>query len=328
MRGPAVLTLLLVLGLIAGVAVAEEVATCNNPDASLDALVQAGCPLNADQIARAMDNPVGELISLPISYERKTVTEPFFGTSHVIENIRVTPTFPVNLGIDWSLVNRVSFNFPRVPVNSGALSGIQFGAGDLGLSFGGATPTLADLAGSTTGFGDLAYVGLFTPRETVKIANGKFIWGLGPTIILPTATNELLGQGKYQAGIAGVAAYLGETWTLGVFPQHWWSIAGDDRRPEVSRTNIQYFISRKLPDQWSIGMTPVVAINWNAQGGPQVDFPIGIGLNKTMFLGQLPVRFGVEYQYYLTSSGGVDPKSALKFSISSAVPAALLRNRR
>ena len=76
------------------------------------------------------------------------------------------------------------------------------------------------------------------------------------------------------------------------------------------------------------GMTPVVAINWNAQGGPQVDFPIGIGLNKTMFLGQLPVRFGVEYQYYLTSSGGVDPKSALKFSISSAVPAALLRNRR
>jgi len=327
MRGLAVLSMSLVLGLTAGALTAQGSVACGDKDVSLDALVQAGCSLSAEQIAAAMDNPVGELISLPVAYERKTVTEPFFGTSHVIENIRVTPTFPVNLGLDWSLVNRVSFNFPRVPINAEGLPGMQFDAGDLDLSFGGTVPTLADFARSTAGFGDLAYVGLFTPRDTVKVASGKLIWRIGPTIILPTATNELLGQGKYQAGIAGVAAYLGEVWTLGLFPQHWWSIAGDGRRPEVSRSSIQYFISRKLPDQWSIGMTPTVAINWNARGGLQVDLPVGIGLNKTVFLGQLPVRFGIEYQHYLTSPDGLHPQSAIKLSISSAVPAALLRGR-
>ncbi len=298
-----------------------------DPGSTLDALLQAGCELTSDQISRAMDNPVGEMVSVPLVYERKTVTEPFFGTEQVIENVKLIPTFPIRLNDRWSLVNRVVLSFPKVPINSDALSNVSFDANGLNFGITGLAPTPADLAGSTRGFGDITYVGLFTPNETTPIGNGKLIWAIGPTFIFPTASEDFLGQGKYQAGIASALAYLGEEWTLGLFPQHWWSFAGDDNRPDVSRTNIQYFVYRKLPNQWSIGASPTISINWNGIGGTEVDVPIGIGVNKTAFVGKLPVRFSLEYHDYITTSNGINPESSIKFSISPAVPAAFLRNR-
>ena len=97
----------------------------------------------------------------------------------------------------------------------------------------------------TSGFGDLAYVGVFSPKQPIRFANGgKMVWGFGPTAMFPTAEKDVLGTGKYALGPAFVAAYLGEDWTLGFFPQHWWSVGGDSRRKDVSLTNIQYFIRR------------------------------------------------------------------------------------
>ena len=318
------------MALIAGQVSAQSACTDElvaDLGSTLDALLQAGCELTSDQISRAMDNPVGEMVSVPLVYERKTVTEPFFGTEQVIENVKLIPTFPIRLNERWTLVNRVVLSFPKVPVDADALSNVSLDADGLNLGITGTPPNPADFAGSTTGFGDLTYVGLFTPNETTPIGNGKLIWAIGPTFIFPTASEDFLGQGKYQAGIAGALAYLGEDWTLGLFPQHWWSFAGDDNRPDVNRTNVQYFVYRKLPDQWSIGASPTVSINWNAQGGTEVDVPIGIGVNKTAFIGKLPVRFSVEYHDYVTHSSGINPEASIKFSISPAVPAAFLRNR-
>jgi len=41
-----------------------------------------------------------------------------------------------------------------------------------------------------------------------KVSSGV-IWGAGPTFIFPSATNDALGQGKYQAGPAAVGLYKG-----------------------------------------------------------------------------------------------------------------------
>lgn len=295
--------------------------------ATLDALLAAGCELTPDQISRAMDNPVGEMISIPFNYERRTISEPFFGSEQVIETITVIPTVPVNINDNWALVNRVALVFPRLPVDADALSNAGLDANSLSFGIGSAPVDLSTFSGETTGFGDLTYVGLFTPRETTPLGNGRLIWALGPTAVLPTASEDFLGQGKYQLGVAGVAAYLGEDWTLGLFPQHYWSVGGDVDRAEVNRTNIQYFIYRKLPNRWSIGASPTIAIDWTDDDDPKVDFPIGLGINKTAFISGVPVRFGLEYQHYLTENDGINPENGIKFSISAAAPAAIVRDR-
>lgn len=45
-----------------------------------------------------------------------------------------------------------------------------------------------------SGLGDIALVSLLSPAKPTS----GFIWGAGPTVIFPTATNAILGQGKYQ----------------------------------------------------------------------------------------------------------------------------------
>ena len=152
----------------------------------------------------------------------------------------------------------------------------------------------------TSGFGDLTYVGVFSPKEPIRFAGGgKMVWGFGPTAMFPTAEEDVLGTGKYSLGPAFVAAYLGEDWTLGLFPQHWWSVGGDSDRKDVSLTNIQYFIQRSIPgpEQWRIGMTPNVTVNWKAEGGNKVTFPIGLGAGRIFNFGKLPVRISGEIQY-------------------------------
>jgi len=62
--------------------------------------------------------------------------------------------------------------------------------------------------------------------------------------VFPTVSREALGQVKWQAGPAAVGVFLGEKWLFGVFPQHWWSFAGDDGRPAINQSEIQYFVIR------------------------------------------------------------------------------------
>lgn len=290
-------------------------------DVSLDAAVDAGCQLSAAQISDLMDNPVGELISIPIQIDQLTVEEPFSGRELTIETTKLIPTFPMSLGEDWILVNRVVLPFVDVPVDSSA--------GDLG--FRPDTPLLVGepmgtdpFTGSTSGFGDLAYVGLITPRETISRDNGKVIWAVGPTFVLPTAEEDLLGQGKYQLGPAFALGYLGQRWTVGALAQHWWSVAGDDDRSSVNQTNIQYFVSYKLPNQWSIGASPNISIDWSGSGSPAVNLPIGIGINKTTFFGKLPVRIGLEATHYIVHDNAVKPEWGARLSFTAVVPSAFL----
>ena len=294
-------------------------------ETSLDDVVDAGCKLTADQISRLMDNPVGEMVTVPVQYDRVTVKEPVFGTKQDIETVNVIPTFPVRMG-DWNLVNRVVLSFPTVPVDADAFRNAALLPDGSGVTLDGPPLTVDPFAGSTTGFGDVTYIGLFTPKKTIPLANGKLIWAAGPTVTLPTASKDILGQGKVQAGPAAAVAYLGKDWTLGIFPQHRWSIGGDGGRKDVSQTNIQYFVYRKLPDQWSIGASPNISIDWEADDGPAVNLPVGIGINKTTFIGKIPARFSLEASYYtIRSDNGLSPEWGLRFSIAPAIPAAFLR---
>lgn len=300
-------------------------ATCNElllqEDVRLEDAVGAGCQLSPDQISRLIDNPVGEIVSLPLQFDQISVTEPVTGQDVTLETMKLIPTFPVSFGDDWSLVNRVVIPSVKLPIDSGAMT--MFGTRpDIGLIEG--TPPNDPFSGSTSGLGDLAYVGLFTPRETRRTATGKIIWAVGPTAILPTADEDILGQGKYQLGPAFAYGYLGERWTVGALAQHWWSIGGDSDRSSVNQTNIQYFYYYRLPNQWSIGASPNISLDWTASGSPAVNLPIGIGINKTFFFGKLPVRVGLEVTRYVEHEGLVEPDWGIRLSISPAVPSAFL----
>ena len=55
-------------------------------------------------------------------------------------------------------------------------------------------------------------------------------------------------------------------------------------------------------------MTPNIQIDWNADSDNRVSFPIGIGTIGMFRIGRLPIRWGVEAQYYPIKPSDVAPE--------------------
>jgi hypothetical protein len=273
-----------------------------DPFADLKEVVKAGCTPSQEQIAKLLDNPVANFVSIPFQYDYVTVEgSPVTGTK-TVQRLQVTPTFPLSLGSNWSLINRVVFPIQSVPFNKGFGGCIGMAPSEI-LSCPSLPGALQDPFDRTTGFGDVVYAGLVAPSKSTKIQStgGVFVWGVGATSMFPTASEKVVGTGKYSLGPTGVVAYLGKEWTVGVFPQHWWSVAGDGNRGDVNLTNIQYFIFYAPPGwdrnaAWKIGMSPNISIDSTARGS-KVTLPIGLGAGRMVALGPLPLNIHGEVDY-------------------------------
>ncbi len=147
-----------------------------------------------------------------------------------------------------------------------------------------------------TGLGDVQLLTLVGPNR-----GGGLVWGAGGTFVFPTATDDALGKEKYQAGPAAMLFYIGKPWVGGAMVQHWNSVAGEDDRDDINRTEIQYTIRRSIPGAMSIGMGPTVSVDWEEDSDNQLTFPVGLGLTKTMRWGKIPVKVRGEVHYSVIS---------------------------
>ncbi len=298
-------------------------------NADLKAEVKAGCKPTEAQIGQLMNNPVANLVMFPLQNDYTRVKGGPIDNYKDVNRTQFIPTFPVKLSDDWNLINRISFPLVSEPVNK-HIGGL-FGDTPQQIAQDPRTASVInDPFSRTTGMGDITYVGLVAPSQTTRLSNGgALVWGVGATVMFPTASQAVLGTGKYSAGPTAVLAYLGKDWTAGVFPQQWWSFASSKKnRADVNMTNIQYFIQRKLDDagKWHIGMSPNIAINWNAQGGGnKVNLPVGLGVNYTTTLAGIPIKYGFEVQYSVIQQSSMPgARWNYRFVILPAVPKFLL----
>lgn len=225
---------------------------------------------NLEEINRKLENPMTNLWSL-IVQENFSLNKGELVNGTIKSNtFFFQPALPVPVSDDLIFIGRPVFPVVTRPVFSVDGSVEEY----------------------KTGFGDIQAFTAVGPNRT----DGK-VWGAGATFIFPTASDDLFGQGKWQAGPALLYFYLGRPWTLGVFAQHWWSFAGDDNRDDLCRTDIQYVCRRQIPGAWSIGMGPTITINWKADEGNRVTLPIGLGVTKTIRIGSTPIKMRIEPQY-------------------------------
>lgn len=269
--------------------------------ADLKEVVKAGCTPSQAQIAKLLDNPVGNFIAVPFQLDAIEFEGPFEGKSKTVERFQIVPMFPISLGSGWNLINRAVFPWLSVPVNRAFGSCVGYAPG--WISTCPAFPDLlADPFDPTGGFGDVVYVALASPKKPIRKSptGGAVIWGAGVTSMFPTASAEVLGTGKLGLGPAAVVGYLGKKWSFGALAQQWWSVAGPSSRDDVSLTNVQYFAFYTPPwgekSEWRIGMSPNISVNWEAKGD-KVVVPVGLGISRMMQAGKLPLRVLLEADY-------------------------------
>ena len=91
--------------------------------------------------------------------------------------------------------------------------------------------------GKTTqeGWSDMKLTLFVTPDRSL----GEHMhWGIGPTFILPTASDDLLGTEKYSVGPSIGIFRQDETWTTGMTLSHAWDVEGDSDAPGICLTRM------------------------------------------------------------------------------------------
>ena len=335
--------LLLVLG---GAVHAEEVSEeCRefreDDRADLGEVLRAGCEPTLAQMSALMDNPVGNVAMLFTQFDtfRLTNDEVPGLDAEYQHNYMGILQFPKGITKDWNLISRLVWNVPSVPLDQDKIDDVMKspmpqlaaptfqpagGGPNQPPSAGGQFLPIEAFSGRTTGFGDLYYVGLFSPKKAISHASGaSSVWGLGFDLAFPTASEDILGDGKYSAGPSALYVYLGKKWKVGGLVQQYFDFAGDGDRDDVNLTNLQYLYYYSLTPTMSIGAGPNIIANWEADSDNRFTVPIGIGINKTFQLGKVPVRVGVEFHYNVVRPDTVGSDWDLRFFIIPAVPSAM-----
>jgi hypothetical protein len=248
------------------------------------------------EIDRKLNNPLTDLWSLTLQNNTSVKTGDAVDGSEVSNNFFFQPFMPFEMGDDGKVMLTLRPVFPWVtqPV---------FSASDPRNS-----------SGHESGLGDIQLLTLAGP------SHGKgLVWGAGATFKFPTASDDVLGQGKYQAGPAAMLFHMGKPWTLGLLAQHWESFAGEDYRADTSQSDIQYIIRRSIPGAMSIGMGPTITIDWEAEPENRVTLPIGLGITKTARWGKTPVKLRAEIHYSIIKPEDYGTEWNLRLQITPVI---------
>lgn len=188
---------------------------------------------DADDLAKQLQNPIASLISVPFQGNLDFGVGPADGTRFTLN---IQPVIPLSISEDWNLIARVI-----LPVIS-------------------QTDVFGD-SGSQTGLGDAVISGFFSPKAPTA---GGLIWGAGPVLLLPTATDDLLGAKKFGLGPTAVGLKQIGDYTVGALINHIFSVAGDDDRPDVNATFFQPFVARNFTGGYALAVNTELTQNWDA----------------------------------------------------------------
>lgn len=250
--------------------------------------VAPGAARAADEdLAQQLANPVASLISVPFQFNYDDGIGPGGDGSRLLLNFQ--PVIPFSLGEDWNLISRTI-----VPIvdQSDIFPG----------------------AGSQTGLGDTVLSLFLSPKAPTA---GGIIWGVGPVFLLPTATDDLLGTGKWGIGPTGVVLMQQGPWTVGGLANHIWSVAGDKDRADINRTFLQPFASFTTPDAWTFTLQTETTYNWETE---EWAVPVNVVASKVMTVGDQPVSFFGGLRYWAQSSDGGPEGWGLRFGATLLFP--------
>jgi len=219
-----------------------------------------------EELRKEAQNPIASLISVPF---QNNINFPIGPYSRVQNVLNIQPVIPLRISEDWNLITRWITPIVYQP-------NVQ--AGD----------------GGANGLGDLNPSFFFSPAAPHKV-----LWGFGPTLVLPTATERTLGQGKWDAGPSLVLLTQPEHWTIGVLANNVWSFAGNRQRPAVNQFLLQYFINYNMKEGWYIGTQPILTSNWMVHDGNRWTVPFGWSVGRIKRLGTLPINAQLGAYYNL-----------------------------
>jgi len=221
---------------------------------------------DAEELARAAQNPLASLISVP--FQNNTNFD--VGPEEDVQNVlNIQPVVPFNLNEKWNLITRTI-----IPV----------------ISQPGSSPDQS----RKNGLGDIQFTSWASPKAAT--ASG-WIWGVGAVAQLDSASDDRLGAGAWGLGPTAVVLKSSGAWVFGGLINNIWSVSTD--RDDVNQMLIQPFINYNFPDKPGRYLTfaPIITANWEADSDNVWTVPLGLGIGQVTRFGKQPVNMQASVYY-------------------------------
>ena len=255
-------TLIIVAAIIA--------ASCVQAIAQDEAKPPAKQAQGGGDLRAAVQNPVGAMYSLPFKF-----TFDYGAPNGEASLLNIQPVIPITVG-DWNLINRIIAPLIDSPGEVAGTPGIP-------------NPISGNGA---TGLGDINY-SLFLSPAKPKGA----IWGIGPSITVPSASDKELGSEKWSAGPTGVVLFQPKWGTIGGLARHLGSFAGDSDRKNINQSLFEPFVNYNLPNSWYLISDIIMTANWDLKGSDVWTVPLGGGVGKLFKIGSQAMNARAEAYY-------------------------------
>lgn len=145
--------------------------------------------------------------------------------------------------------------------------------------------TFPNNVGDATGLSDFILI------DVIAFKQKKGLFGIGPALIMPTATSDFLGSGKWSAGLAGVYMTKAFGFTLGILGQQFVSFAGDSSRQDQNYMLFQPIVTKIFKKGYFMNFSPIMKFDWE---NSDYNIPIGVNFGKA-FAKNLSMFIGGEY---------------------------------
>lgn len=236
-------------------------------------------------LATQLSNPVSSLISVPFQYNYNQG----LGTGNGTQNfVNIQPVVPISIGGNWNLISRTIL--PVVSLDN-----------------------MSPGAGSVHGFGNTTQSFFFSPKAPTK---GGLIWGVGPVLQIPTATNGI-GPSQWGAGITGVALMQRHGWTVGMLANQIWSVGGASTYGDTSTMFLQPFLSYSTKKATSFTLNTESTYNWITD---EWSVPINLMAGQIVKIGGAPVQFTGGIRYWAESPAGQADDWGARFVVTFLFP--------
>lgn len=236
------------------------------------------------ELAKKLSNPISSLISFPI----QTNFDTRMGTGSGWRNTtNVQPVIPVALNQDWNMISRTV-----MPIIHQAN---VTGPGE-----------------SQSGLGDILQSLFFSPNKSEP-----FIWGVGPAILVPTATNSFLGSKQLGLGPTVVVLKQQHGWTVGTLWNHVWRVAGSSERARINFDFIQPFLTYGTKDGWTYSLNTESTYDWTRESW---SVPVHFTITKVVRFGKQPMSFAGAIRCWATSPTGGPEGCGLRIVVTALFP--------
>ena len=227
-------------------------------------------PDSAQQLATQLSNPISSLISVPFQENIDFGIGPNDGFK---STLNIQPVVPFAIDEDWNLILRTILPIVYQDDVTGPGQD-QFGLGDTLQSF------------------------FFSPKHP---GPGGIIWGAGPAMLYPTATDNALGSQKLGLGPTVVVLKQSGRNTFGFLGNHIWSIAGSSARSNVSSTFMQPFFSHTTASATTFALNLEASYDWV---GDNWLVPVNLTVSQLTRMGRQPISVGGGLRYYVERPDG------------------------